>query len=95
MAQLEREWKTLPPRHSCTYPHLNQRTGVVEYHCMECRRLGEQIPKQDVAVEIGRTSRVGPPMPWLTMLDLARADAVLGPTDDTAAIARYMSQDAS
>ena len=60
---------------------------------MECRRLGEQIPKQDVAVEIGRTSRVEPPMPSPMMLDLARADAVPGPTDDAAAIAHYMSRD--
>src|SRR5207302_9184871 len=32
MARLEREWKTLPPRHSCTCPRLNPRNGVVEYH---------------------------------------------------------------
>ena len=58
MARLEREYSTLPPRHSCSCPRLNPRKGIVEYHCMECRRLGEQIPKQDVAVEIGRTGRV-------------------------------------
>ena len=32
-------------------------------------------------------------MPSPLMLDLARADAVLGPTQDAAAIAHYMSTD--
>jgi hypothetical protein len=55
LARLEREWRTLPPRHSCSCPRLNKRSGVIEYHCWECRRLGEAIPRQDIAPEfVGR-----------------------------------------
>jgi hypothetical protein len=79
----DNEYRTLPPRHSCTcWPG----------HCRECKRLDDQRPKgSDIGPEIGRTSHVTPAMPSPTMLDLARAEDVLGQIDDIAAIARYMS----
>ena len=93
LARLEREYRTLPPRHSCSCPRMNPRTGIVDHHCLECRRLAEEIPKQDVAVEIGRGTPPGSRVPMPLMLDLARAEAVLGKTDDAVTIARYMSLD--
>jgi len=34
---------------------MNPRSGVIEHHCMECRRLAEAIPRQDIAAEfVGR-----------------------------------------
>jgi len=72
---------------------MNPRTGIIEHHCMECRRLAEEIPKQDIAVEIGRGNPPSSRVPMPAMLDLARAEQVFGKTDDVAAIARYMSLD--
>jgi hypothetical protein len=86
LRRLENEYRTLPPRHSCScWPG----------HCAECRHLDDQRPKgPDVAVEIGRGApvRIGT-VPNPAMLDLERAVDVLGDTDDTSAIARYMSRD--
>jgi hypothetical protein len=45
LARLDREWRTLPPRHHCSCPRMNPRTGITEHHCMECRRLAEAIPR--------------------------------------------------
>lgn len=46
---------------------------------------------QQPQADIGRTSPA--PMPSATMLDLARAEDVLGHTSDVGAVARYMSLD--
>ncbi len=90
--RLEREYRTLPPRHNCSCHCPFERRGYPR--CVECKRLDDQRPKgPDVAVSIGRTSHVHAPMPSPVMLDLARAEDVLGKTDDATAIARYMSVD--
>lgn len=89
--RLEREYHTLPPRHVCTCwcSFLRERqTGNV---CTECARRRANSVRQDVGVVIGRTTHVHPPMPSAAMLDLARAEHVLGDTDDAEALARYMS----
>jgi hypothetical protein len=91
MERLEREYQTLPPRHSCTCRCPNEVRGWGP--CPECKRLRDTSVRQDVGAEIGRTSKVNAPMPSPVMLDLARAEKVLGKTDDVAAIARYMSLD--
>lgn len=70
LERLRREYETLPPRHVCTCIQTNQRTGIREYHCLECRRLGEAIPRQDIAVEIGRSGSIEAPMPMVNMLDV-------------------------
>lgn len=70
LERLRREWETLPFRHACTCPRLNRRTGIIEYHCLQCRKIGDQIPKQDIAREMGRTSPINAPMPLVVVLDL-------------------------
>ena len=58
---------------------------------MECRRLAEAIPRQDIAAEfIGRRPS-GSRVPSPAMLDLERAIEVIGSTDNAGAMARYMS----
>lgn len=81
--RLEAELRTLPARHDCTcWPS----------HCAECKRLDDQRSKgSDAGVEIGRSSMVYAPMPSTTMLDLARAEQVLGKTADEFEVARWMS----
>jgi hypothetical protein len=60
---------------------------------MECRRLAEAIPRQDIAAEfIGRRPS-GSRVPSPAMLDLERAIEVIGRADDARALARYMSFD--
>lgn len=91
MERLEREYATLPPRHTCTCWcsfAREQKTGNV---CSECQRRRRNAVLLDVAVEIGRTTRVNPPMPSPMYLDLERALAVVSAVDDVGSIARYMS----
>jgi hypothetical protein len=92
LARLEREYRTLPPRHSCSCAHMNQRTGITEYHCLECKRIGEQIPKQDISPEYSSRQpvRTGT-VPMSIMLDLERALTVLGNDRGAHELARYMS----
>ena len=73
LERLRREFTTLPPRHDCTCARMNQQRGIIEYHCLECKRLGEAIPRQDVARSQGRSSLVHAPLPDVDMLDLAAA----------------------
>lgn len=68
--RLEREYKTLPPRHDCTCARRNPRTGITEYHCIECRRIGEELREVSDPVEIGRGAMVNAPMPSTLLLDL-------------------------
>jgi hypothetical protein len=84
LARLEVEFKTLLPRHNCT---------CFGHHCYECGRLARQRVNAPAPVEIGRGSRVEPPMPSATMLDLERAFEVVGREADSADLARYMSRD--
>lgn len=59
--RLEREFRTLPPRHDCScYGH----------HCHECGRLARQRVDRPSAVEIGRSRSVIPPSPSAMMLDI-------------------------
>lgn len=71
LERLRREYMTLPPRHICTcycsFLH-EQRTGNV---CQECQRRRKLAVKQDIAIEIGRTSPVNAPLPLVLMLDYA------------------------
>ena len=103
MQRLEAEYRTMPPRHSCScWPT----------HCSECLRLAkqreaggctrhgkgyvfdcQQCNLSEFGVELGRTSPVNPAMPNPVMLDLERAFAVVGDQDDAEALSRYMSLD--
>lgn len=61
LERLEREYRTLPPRHDCScYGH----------HCMECGKIARQRVDAPARVEIGRTGMVNPPTPMVLMLDL-------------------------
>src|SRR5207247_1459179 len=72
LTRLAAEYRTLPPRHSCSCRCPNERRGYPR--CSECRRLDDQRPRgPDVAISIGRTSPSTAPMPSTLMLDLARA----------------------
>ena len=51
LARLRREYETLPPRHTCSCPRLNPRTGSMQYHCLECQRAGEPISRQSIPLE--------------------------------------------
>jgi hypothetical protein len=93
LARLEREWRTLPPRHHCSCLRMNPRTGVTEHHCMECRRLAEAIPRQDIGAEFVGRRPPGSRVPSPAMLDLERAIEMIGNADDAGALARYMSYD--
>ena len=69
LARLEAEYHALPRFHDCT---------CWARHCSECRRLDQQRPQgPDVAVTIGRTGMVEPPVPSVLMLDLFRAVSAL------------------
>lgn len=70
LARLRREYETLPPRHICSCARMDRRTGITAYHCVECRRIGEAIPRQDVGAEIGRSGVHGSRVPLLVVLDL-------------------------
>lgn len=62
LERLEREFRTLPPRHECScYGH----------HCMECAKIQRNRVDAPTRVEIGRTHMVNPPTPMVTMLDIA------------------------
>lgn len=67
LERLEREWKTMLPRHDCT---------CRPEHCYECGRIAQKRREkvdgfsEDVAIEIGRTSPVHAPMPMALLLDV-------------------------
>ena len=63
LERLEREYRTLLPRHDCT---------CVASHCWECGRLARQRVNQDssTAVEIGRTAPSYRPTPMVLLLDV-------------------------
>jgi hypothetical protein len=89
LVRLETEYRTLPPRHSCSCVCPNVTHGRLR--CDECKRLEAQRPNgPDIGVELGHTAIVTPPMPSAMMLDLERAIAVIG-IDNPVAIAKYMS----
>jgi hypothetical protein len=90
LERLNREYQTLPPRHSCTCRCPREDLARGYPPCAECRRLRAQVPLQDIGVSIGRTAMVHPPTPSPLMLDLERAIAVVG-IDNPSAIARYMT----
>jgi len=99
LARLAREYRTLPPRHSCSCRgshcreclRLNQLRGCLRHvngympGCWACNEHQEPHP------DIGRTQPVNAPMPSALMLDLERALTVLGRDSEAHAIARYMS----
>lgn len=63
LERLEREYKTLPPRHVCS---------CEPGHCRECRRIDkERAPwGQDVAPVVGRSWTPGPVTPPTILLDV-------------------------
>jgi hypothetical protein len=70
LIRLEAEYRTLPPHHSCSCQKLNAR-GVYVWDCLVCAQLDARRPRGlDVALEIGRTSLINPPLPLVAMLDL-------------------------
>lgn len=70
LARLNREYQTLPPRHICTCARMNYRTGITEYHCLECRRASESLSRWDQPAEFGRSGVPGSRTPLVVMLDM-------------------------
>ena len=70
LSRLQREYQTLPPRHICTCARMNPRTGITEHHCLECRRVSQQLNEEQLPPEIGRSGVPGPRVPLLVVLDL-------------------------
>lgn len=76
LERLEREYRTLPPRHLCTCsPQTCAFWTPGGGACVECRRLHDQRKdiKQDVGIEIGRTELVNAPTPDVECADEAYA----------------------
>lgn len=105
LARLEREYQTLPPRHSgwCRGECPSERCGLSErdcakrghFHapCIECRRLRNGVQYQDIGAEFVSRKPAGSRVPDAAMLDLERAIEVIGGIEDPRALARYMTYD--
>lgn len=88
LERLRRELLTLPRGHLCTCWCPNE-PGYAP--CSECVRLRAQRVRDDIGVDVGRTSPVEAPMPSVLMLDLERALSVLGTRTSATSIALWLS----
>lgn len=75
LARLHREYQTLPPRHDCSCRCPQEARGYPM--CSECLRLRASSVKQDIALEMGRSSVPDSTVPLVLLLDLQMAMSAL------------------